>query len=234
MYDKNFKRLAELRTFAISLQSQATYFQLDDDKFTSPHKRKFFLEIEQDLQCLDEEAWDFLKREAQSRVKARHPTRGWHQLFDTLNEAKGYRHLAKIGCTDIKFIARAKVQGVQTPDLQATRGNSTFLCEVKTIRISELEAERRKLGGVGTTLLHLDEPFFRKLDNTIRTASKQLHSFSAEKNPDRIALIVINFDDSLHEYADEYKKQIDDHIAGVSNPSLEVVLDIKPPFYSAI
>jgi hypothetical protein len=102
------QRISELRNYSINLNSPKAYFRADDDKLTNPSKRQFFVALECELQGLDDEAWEFLKGEAQPGLKSPHPTRGWHQLFDTLNEATGYNHLVRIGCTDIEFIPRAK------------------------------------------------------------------------------------------------------------------------------
>jgi hypothetical protein len=230
----DFERLSELRDFAINLNSPKTYFQRDDDKFTHPMKRRFFLDIERDLQALDFKAWDFLRKEAFPRLKARHPTRGWRQLFETLNEAKGYIYLTRIGCTGVKFIPRSKTNNVQTPDLEGELVSVTALCEVKTINVSERETERRYLGGVGTTLADLEESFFKKLMSTIDAATSQLRAFGTDLGTRRIALVVINFDDRLHECADRYETQIDEYMTKASMPGIEVVLDIKPPFYCAI
>jgi hypothetical protein len=183
---------------------------------------------------LDFEAWEFLRKETLPRLKAKHLTRGWHQLFESLNEAKGYNYLTRIGCTGVKFIPRSKIDNVQTPDLQGKIESTTVLCEVKTINVSEIESERRHSGGVGRTLAHLEESFFKKLMSTIEAAASQLRAFSADAGTRRIALVVINFDDSLHEYADRYESQINEHMNTVSMPGIEVVFDIKPPFYSAV
>jgi hypothetical protein len=100
------RRISQLRDYSVNLNSPKAYCRADDDKLSNPHKRKFFVALERELQGLDAEAWDFLKGEALPRLKAQHPTRGWQQLFDTLNEAKGYNYLVRIGCKDIKFIPR--------------------------------------------------------------------------------------------------------------------------------
>ena len=142
-------------------------------------------------------------------MKSAHPTRGWDQLFDTLNEAKGYNYLARIGCTDIKFISRAKKGKVQTPDLRGLLGTTPVLCEVKTINVSDDEAKRLVGGGVGTTVRYLEQPFLDKLSSTIRTAATQLLAFDKGLMSRRIVYVVFNFDDRIHEYADEYQKQIE-------------------------
>lgn len=180
------------------------------------------------------EAWAFLKSEALPLLNAPHPTRGWQQLFDTLNEAKGYNHLVNIGCKNIKFIPRAKTDKVQTPDLRGCLGAAKVLCEVKTINVSDHEAERFATGGVRTTLRYLEKEFFDKLSSVIYTASSQLLAFDKDSADRRIVYVVFNFDDRLHEYADEYQKQIKAYIAHASMPNVEVVPDIKSPFHSVI
>jgi hypothetical protein len=227
------RRVSQLRDYSVNLNSPKAYFRADDDKLSNPHKRNFFVALEQDLQGLDAEAWEFLKGEALPRLKAQHSTRGWQQLFDTLNEAKGYNYLVRIDCKDIKFIPRSKANNVQTPDLRGFLDSAQVLCEVKTINVSEDEANRLATGGVGTTRLYLEKEFFDKLSSVIHTAASQLLAFEKDLTSRRIVYVVFNFDDRLHEYADEYQKQIEIFIAGASLPDVEVVPEIKPPFHSA-
>jgi hypothetical protein len=106
------------------------------------------------------------------------------------------------------------------------------LCEVKTINVSKIEADRRNEGGVGTTQAYFDERFFNKLLSDLQMASSQMLAFSTEVGTRRIAYIVVNFDDRLHECADEYEEQIVAHLTRVSMQGVEVVLDIKPAFHS--
>ena len=49
----------------------------------------------------------------------------------------------------------------------------------------------------------------------------------------RIVYLVVNFDDSLHEYVDDYLVQIQQRSEEFVVPGLEIVLDVKPKFYSA-
>jgi hypothetical protein len=228
------RRISQLRDYSVKLNSPKAYFRADDDKLSDPHKRKFFVALERELQGLDAEAWEFLKGEALPRLNAQHSKRGWQQLFDTLNEAKGYNYLVRIGCKEIKFIPRAKTDNVQTPDLRGFLGSATVLCEVKTINVSEDEANRFATGGVGTTRLYLEKEFFKKVSSVIHTAASQLLAVDKDLTSRRILYVVFNFDDRLHEYAHEYHKQIEAFIAGASLPDVEVVLEVKPPFHSAV
>jgi hypothetical protein len=228
------RRISQLRAYSVKLNSPKAYFQADDDKLSNQRKRKFFVALERELQGLDAEAWEFLKGEALPRLNAQHSKRGWQQLFDTLNEAKGYNYLVRIGCREIKFIPRAKTDNVQTPDLRGFLGSATVLCEVKTINVSEDEANRFATGGVGTTRLYLEKEFFKKVSSVIHTAASQLLAVDKDLTSGRIVYVVFNFDDRLHEYADEYDQQIEAFIAGASLPDVEVVLEVKPPFHSAV
>ena len=226
------QRISHLRDYSVNLHSPKAYFRADDDKLSNPYKRKFFLALECELQGLDVEGWEFLKNEALPRLEAPHPTRGWQQLFDTLNEAKGYNHLVRMGCKAIKLIPRAKTDKVQTPDLRGCLGATVVLCEVKTINVSDDKATRSATGSVGTTQRYLERELFDKLSSVVHTAASQLLTFNRDSVFRRIVYVVFNFDDRLHKYADEYQKQIEAFIAGALLPNVEIVLDIKPPFHS--
>ncbi|MGC1179409.1 MAG: hypothetical protein WA884_10395 [Methyloceanibacter sp.] len=234
MCDSELQRISELRDYSKHLQSPKSYFRDDDTKFSDPRRRRFFLDIELDLQGLDVDAWTFVKGEALPRLQAKHPTRGWEQLFETLNEAKGYNYLVRIGCRDVKFIPRSTTKGVRTPDLRGLLASTKVLCEVKSINVSARELDRRTNGGVGTILAYLEEGFFNKLMSDINTAALQMRALDVDVETRRIVYLVVSFDDNLHEYAIEYQKQIEAYIASVGTPGVEVVLDIKPPFYSAM
>lgn len=86
-----------------------------------------------DLKSLDDTAWAALKGEAVKRF-ARLQREDVGALFDLLNEAKGYRYLADLGCRDIAFVARDYDR--KSPDLSATLDGRAVLCEVKTVEIS--------------------------------------------------------------------------------------------------
>jgi hypothetical protein len=228
-----FPCVSELRNLSIGLDSPKAYFRANDDKLSDPKKRKFFLALERELQGLDAKAWEILKSEALPLTKARDQERGWQQLFDRLNEAKGYNYLVSIGCKKVEFIPRAKTAEAETPDLQGVLGAAKVLCEVKTINVSDGEASRRDTGGVGHTLLFLEKEFFEnKLSKVINKASSQLLAFDNCSATRRIVYVVFNFDDSLHECAEEYQRQIEDYLGRLRN--IEVVLDVKAAFHSVV
>lgn len=190
-----------------------------------------YRDLEMQLRGLDSEAWPFLKQEIIPLLTIKDPKRGWTQLFNRLNQANAYNYLASIGCTDIKFIPCAKDR--KTPDLQAQLLSRKVLCEVKTINISEDEAEARTFYKVRNIELSLNDKFFNKLRSDLDQAKSQMADYCLDVNAKRVVYIIINFDDLLHEYADNYSAQINQYIANNPISNLEVVLDIKPPFYVA-
>ena len=214
--------------------SQDAYFwQFVQSLRDFPVKLKHFRDIESDLQNLDAASWEYLKAELVQPIKKRDQTRGWQALFDKLNEAKGYSYLVRLGCTNVVFIPRSSIQGQKTPDLQADLDSIKVICEVKTINISKFEANHRYTGSARSTSLLLHDNFFRKLKSDLEFAGRQLAAVSEKSEDRRIVYTVINFDDSLHEYADDYRKQIDAFIATIPMPAVEIKVDVKPPFYSA-
>jgi hypothetical protein len=235
VYRNELPRVYELQDLIENPRPPDAYFR-DFDKSLGdyPQKRRRFRDIESELQGLDPAAWAFLKAEAASLLTARDVKRGWEALFNILNQAKAYNYLKRLGCANIAFIPVSRAKGRQTPDLEASLDSVKVLCEVKTINISEIEAERRHSGGVGTSTDRLEQGFFNKLTSDLSRAKGQMLAYGADSTTRKIAYVVVNFDDSLGEYADRYQVQIDQYVAGNPVPGLEVVLDIKPPFYAAM
>lgn len=223
-------RVGELAAYSIALGSPDAYFQPDDAKLSDPMKRRFFADIEGDLQPLDAQAWAALKVEALTRITTKAPGRGHAELFSILNQARAYNHLTAIGCVGVGFVPRSKGK---TPDLSATSGAITVLCEVKTINISAREVERRQSGGIGTSLAHVEPGFLAKLHSDIGQASAQMSSFDPDPTARRIVYVVVNFDDLLHEYAADCRAHIEAGLAATPPACVEVVLDIRPPLYWA-
>ncbi len=235
MYRSELSRVYELHDLIQNPRPPGAYFRDFDSSLAEyPQKRKQFGDIERDLQGLDSAAWAYLKAEAVSRLMARDVKRGWQALFDILNQAKAYNYLKGLGCTNIAFIPVSRAKGRQTPDLEAELNSVKVLCEVKTINISEEEAARRQSGGVGTSTDRLEEGFFSKLTSVLSVAKAQMLAYGAAYTTNNIAYVVVNFDDSLHEYSDRYQIQIDQYIAGDPVPELGIVFDIKAPFYVAM
>jgi hypothetical protein len=231
VYRQELPRVFELRDLAQNSSSPNAYFQNFEKSLAEiPQKLRQFRDIERDLQGLDVNAWVFLRDELAPLLAAKDRKRGWQSLFDKLNQAKAFNYLKSRGYRNIRFVPPSAVKGQQTPDLQA----DGTLCEVKTINTSEIEADRWNSGGVGTTTDRLDEGFFRKLSSDLRKANAQMAAYGGGQDTKHIAYVIVNFDDRLHEYADRYQAQIDQYVAGDPVSGLEVVFDVKPPFYTAM
>ena len=137
-----FPRLYELKAAVPDASHPDEYFQSFEERLEqSEHVRHQYMKYERPLRVLDPEAWRDLKERAAPLTMRRDPKRGWQMLFDTLNEGLGYAYLHSIGCTNIAFVQR---DSKKTPDLRATYDERRVLCEVKTINVSQDEADRRE------------------------------------------------------------------------------------------
>jgi hypothetical protein len=192
----------------------------------NPLKRKYFVDIEAELAALDTVAWDHLRTKVGPLFMKKEKLRGWQGAFSELNEAKAYNYLVRRGCTSIEFIPPRS--DAKTPDLRAKLGSVDVLCEAKTINRSEREVVARSQNGVSSVSNRLPSEFFTKLASTIRRADQQMAAFSSAQDIKRIVYLVVNFDDSHHEYVDDYLAQIQQRRGECVVPGLEVVLDVTP------
>lgn len=232
MYRNELPRIYELRDLLPNPLPATAYFQnLDKLLAEFPPKLRQFRELENLLQCLDLPAWRFLKSELEPLLRAKDTTRGWQPLVDKFNQARAYKHLKDRGCTNIEFI---KPLPAKTPDLSASLDSELVLCEVKTINISNLEANRRRNGGVIDIQVQLEHGFFFKLESDLDRAREQISSYAGDDPARKMVYFIVNFDDLLHEYADRYRTQIDRFMRDHPVTDMEVFFDIKPPFYSAL
>jgi len=161
--------------------------------------RQKYEKIEEELQQLDNDAWQELKKKACKYVASKHKLRGWQQLFNTLNEAKGYLYLKSEGCTGIHFIPEGRDKN---PDLYGRCGNSVFVIEVKTINESEDEIDwiqensKYQNGCVSAREAHsgLDDTLKGKIIKTINAAKEQLKSKEFSGAQRKIVYLVIRLD----------------------------------------
>ena len=105
----------------------------------------------------------------------------------------------------------------KTPDLGALRNSSQLLCEVKTINVSQDEAERSQRVAQGafvasSTSVHLGEGFLRKLVLTLEHAIEQLDGIDPARETRRVVFVVVHFDDWVGDYQPEYFEQLDEHL----------------------
>lgn len=217
-------RVYELIDLIEDRSDPSAYFQTFDDSIRNePSKAKVWLARERELQRLDSESWSSLKSETRPYLTARHASRGWEQLISILNQARAYNYLLDEGCQPIHFIPRASSNGIKTPDLFGVLKGKNILCEVKTVNISETEANRRKNGGVGSSTDSLPSGFFKKLSDDLLVAKEQMEAYDNSVGVGRIAFIVPNFDDFLAEYKEHYFAQIDKHLAAEPVHGLDIV-----------
>lgn len=224
-----FPRLYELRDAVPDLTHPDAYFQHFAERLVeSEHVRSLYLKVERSLGALDPEAWRDLKERASLYLMVRDPKRGWQALFNTLNEAKGYAYLQSSGCTDIGFIGRAKKKKKKTPDLRAIQDRTSVLCEVKTINVSQDEAERRTQIAHGAVLgssaaLQLTAEMLKKVSVTLQHAIEQLDYEDPQRTARRIVFTVLNFDDWVGDYQTEYIANLDAHLLANPVASAELV-----------
>lgn len=223
-----FPRLFELKDADPNPTHPDTYLQHLAERLESEHIRYHYEKVERALGVLHAEAWRDLKERALPLLTVRDEKRGWRDLFDTLHEAKGYAFLRSVGCTDVSFIKR---QDKKTPDLSALFGSRCVLCEVKTINISQEEADRRDRVHHGEIRAfdvpaHVTLQMVQKVRSTLERAVEQLDHEDPHRTARRIVFTVLNFDDSVCDYQAEYIGDIDAHL--LANPIVGAELVFCP------
>ena len=223
MSRSEFPRVYQLIDLIKNHTSPESYFQNFERSIEEEvEKQRAWIAREKGLQRLEKNAWDFLKNEAGLYLTAHNGRgRGWEQLISILNQARGYNFLLDLGCAEIQFIPIVK--GRKTPDIEAVFAGNPVICEVKTINISASEAEVRATGKVRKISASLESGFFKKLTSDLEKAKCQMVSYNKKPGVRHIAFIVINFDDLLCEYKNNYYEEIDQHLARLPVPGTEVV-----------
>ena len=171
-----------------------------------PERVQAFTLIEEELSQLYDESWSLLKNEACKLCITSDTNRGWSQLFDKLNEAKGYCFLKSMGCVNIRFIPRAKKKNIETPDLEGWKDKSNILCEVKTINISDQNIMAGKKIKAQTVDDSITPGLKKKLENMFTKASSQLNSYPVTTNTNKFIYLIITYDEDL-DYKNELNKQ---------------------------
>ena len=231
-YGNELPRIYELQGLLETRKLSNTYFQDFDNSIAADRQKLKFLEdIEDDLKDLDDAAWNFLKGEVVPFFQQKDCKRGWQQVFDRLNEAKGYNYLIKLGCQDVEFIPRSGKDGPKTPDLKGKLNSTLVLCEVKTINASNDEVERRKKKiAIVDYQLSLPEPFFKKLEDILKKAKGQMESCCSETGTRKIVYVVINPDDLLNIFAERYLEQLEEYKKNSPVQGIEIIFDTKPAY----
>ncbi|MFT7490838.1 MAG: hypothetical protein ACI80S_000419 [Pseudohongiellaceae bacterium] len=176
-------------------EKKKSYFHSSfDELHESESFERFLLPYENALSDLDEISWLFLKDEAEKLCISRDKNNRWRELFDKLNEAKGYIFLKSIGYQKISFIPRAKKNGIETPDLKGIRNGSTALCEVKTKNISDAFIDATSNSSVIRTNERLAEKLKPILEKVFRKAESQLNSIEPLSQCEKYIYLVITHD----------------------------------------
>ena len=134
------------------------------------------------------------------------------ELFDVFHEARAFGYLQTIGCEGIHFIEH--MDNKRTPDLGALQDGQPVFCEVKTINLSDDEAEKQRRIAKGvfeaeSPRLDVDEGFLRKVRTTLTEALEQLDAVDRECHARRIIFTMLNFDEWWGDHQDRYIAQID-------------------------
>jgi len=203
-----------------------------------PEARRHWLRIEEALQGLDQFSQKIMKNKVCKYLTKKHAGRGWHQLFDALNEARAYNYLISFGCSGVRLIPESIKNGEQTPDLEGILCSGKVLCEVKTINISDEEAKIRASDKpiVQNTKDQLEKFFFTKLRSCITRAEKQLKAYDSANGARLMAYIFINFDEyPFCEYKVSYFQQIDHDLSEKPVTGIELVIhNLETAFHKPI
>ena len=160
-------------------ESPNSCFRDFEDRFKNGGLAAYQAE-EHELQGLDPDAWECLKRKALHVRWDNKCGRGQHQLLELFNEARAYNFLRETGCSAIHFIPESKTKGEKTPDLEGVLESGKVICEVKTIEPSQDEALRRGRGNyLHPGPLKLEQEFFKKLTKTLISAKEQIELYDA-------------------------------------------------------
>jgi hypothetical protein len=103
MRREEFPQIFEIRDLLPrDLPEGVRFPALDGTIVEYPQKRRLLRDIENDLRGLDAAAWAALKAKVPPLLR-KHRTRVWEPLYDTLNEAKAYNYLTRVGYTDVRL-----------------------------------------------------------------------------------------------------------------------------------
>ena len=191
----------ELEKYTKLLKLCSFYVEDDNDNFYKKvikqlhSNQEQLLELDSNLKLLDSKNFNIFKKEVLpqgSKVK----DRCYERLTNRFNELKGFRYLKESGLKDIRIIPRAKKNGQQTPDLEATDKipNDTIL-EVKTVNNSDVEIEMLlgKNDNAGRVLDSIPKTLVNKIKNGILEKKTQIDNYN-NNAMNKIILMVIKLD----------------------------------------
>ena len=173
--------------------------------------------IDYELRRLDAKAWEVLKRKTLPYVTKPSSDRAYEQLFNTLNEAKGYIYLKEQEATDIEFIDEGSDE---TPDISGNIQDNKWLVEVKTVRPSDEEIEylKQTRSEFREVIDEIPNGFKNKIQSTVDKASRQLNTYDSTNCASKILFLIVNADICLAE-----TPELRDFLDTCSTPNIDVV-----------
>ena len=211
----HFPRLRDLFEHS-DRENPKNYFNVD---FLLP-----LLEDERRFAKIDSASWEVLRDKAVPYVSIDDPQRNYQQLWNILDEARGYNFLADQGYDRIEFIkpGKSKKRGKRLPDLIGHKTGSTAVLEVKTINEScdNLAKDASWRNEAVTVPQNLSEALTHKISATIEDAKIQLESYSYPTDR-KIVFLVIRFDHGQKTGWHLYSK-LKDFIATQAKGGIEV------------
>jgi hypothetical protein len=197
------RRVLELmRRVAVAYPSDSFFDGALANIRVSRQARAYYASYDRALVELDSLSFEELSRKAIAHFRDHRPGQLKQGFFHQMNEAFAYRHLVRLGYTDITVLKEGKAT---QPDLAYKNGSQQLFCEVKTIGISEDEIGRRGSNCAFTANYHcLSEGFFNKLDHDLRLAQGQIHA----RGQDGLVYVVVTFDDFTMTYYPQHRQQL--------------------------
>lgn len=216
-----FERLYELQGMCDKCGEPSNCYFDNLDELLKIQKQ-LYTSLASELNRLDIESWKFVKKECGNELCQHDERRGWAQLFNKLNETKGYGYLLDQGCKKVQFIPRSKKNGIETPDLLGLIDEYKIICEVKTINHSDIEIDRRNKRECKEVVYQLNEGLCSQLKKIITKAKNQLNGYDPGNVLKRIVYIVVNNDDWQPEVSPTILEKIKGYVNNFVSDGIEI------------
>jgi len=111
------------------------FFRCWFDNVEATQEENYYLStLERDLLQIENAAWPDFMQKCLPLICNQDPKYHWANLWNVLNESKGYIFLKKQGFENIEFL---RENNYRTPDIKALSQNGSVLLEVKNVNRSE-------------------------------------------------------------------------------------------------
>jgi hypothetical protein len=223
-FASNFPRLFELYERS-NKDEPKNYFNFKELFPIAYLGKQAYWEIERVISRLDSTAWERLSKKTLASVTADDPSRRYHQLFNHLNEARGYTYLLDEGYSRIEFIEDPTGKSA---DLVGTNDGSTALLEVKTVNQSDKDIRIEALGNNKAIKVDplISEKFKTRIKRSIKNARKQLYSYK-QRVDRKIVFLFIEMESPQRTCGESYLK-LESFISDQNSKDLEVVGQASP------